>query len=103
MPEEQAVNHHAPHTGARAERDVFCAGCQAQTKHVCSVDRNNEVLCTCDVCGRALKLPFPEHAEHLNSMLDAHHQANVGQIRTEVAEAERAKLDAQFLAMMGVK
>ncbi len=99
---EKQLDHHAPHKGARAERSIFCAGCQAHTKHVCSVDKNKEVLCTCDACGRALKFAFPEHQDHIASMLDAHHKGNVGQIRTEVAEADRAAMDALFLKRMGV-
>lgn len=96
-----ADEHHTAHRSAKAKREIFCAHCQAPTKHVCSVDHNKEVLCTCDGCGRALKFPFPTDAAHMASMLDTHHKANQGQISTEKAQAERAAIDEEFKKLMG--
>jgi hypothetical protein len=62
---------------AFGRKQVFCVACQAVTTQNFVVDRNNEILVTCD-CGRHLKFPLTETEEQLSTLLAAHQKANQG-------------------------
>lgn len=84
-----------------AKKQIFCANCQAQTEHDCSVDKNGELLCLC-VCGRFLKAPLFDHPDKLVAFFAAHHKENAGQVQTDTSAAEQAKYDDQFKKLMGI-
>lgn len=102
-PEVPTVNPHAPHANSAVvlEKSIFCAGCQAKTTHKMSVDKNNEIVATCD-CSRTLKFPLFDSPTQFDEHLDAHHAANVGQITVEQAKSERDAYDERFKKLMGV-
>lgn len=97
-----AVDPHAPHKDAEVvlQKDVFCAGCQEVTKHKMSVDKNNEIVATCD-CGRALKFPLFDQPEDFDAHLKAHHASNTGQVSVEQFKAARAVYDEKLKKLVG--
>jgi RNase P subunit RPR2 len=90
------------HGGPVAEKEVFCAACQAVTKQKLSriqdSNGNHEIVATCD-CGRALKFPL---SDDLPQHLEAHAAANKGQVSVEVHAAQQAEHDARFKKIMGI-
>lgn len=88
-------------TAANASKPVFCAACQAVTEHDVTVDKNHEIVATCK-CGRFLKLPLVNTADELQNHLDAHHQANKGQVSAVEAAAAEAKVTEHFNRLMGL-
>jgi len=94
---------HAPHSASKVvlNKEIFCAACQTKTSQKLSLDKNNEIVATCD-CGRALKFPMFSTAAEFDAHLAAHHKSNTGQVTTEQTEAERAAYDERFKKLMGV-
>ena len=84
-----------------ATKSIFCAACQAETAHTCTLDKNQEIVATCG-CGRAIKFPMPEEPAHLDEHLSKHAAANVGQVTVEMAQAEQEVHDARFKKIMGI-
>ncbi|TAK94515.1 hypothetical protein EPO05_06295 [Patescibacteria group bacterium] len=82
-----------------ANKQIFCAGCQAETAHTCSPDKNNEIVAVCTACQRALKFPMTENvADHM-----AAHKSNAGQITVEMAAKEQEIYDVRFKKLMGIE
>lgn len=82
-----------------ATKSIFCAGCQQDTPHTCSPDKNQEIVATCDTCARVVKFPM---SDALDANIAAHKTANVGQVTVEMAEAAQAIHDEQFKKLMGI-
>ena len=71
-------------------KEAFCANCQEDTEHMVTVDANSELVFTCD-CGRFFKInPEGMSKEDVQAALDAHKDANMGQVLTEQVEAAQA-------------
>lgn len=64
---------------AAVTKIIFCSGCQADTDHTFTVSHDDYVA-TCDTCGRFDKFPTNITAVQLKELLDAHKQANLGQV-----------------------
>lgn len=75
---------------------VFCANDQAETDHTLDVNGVGEIELTC-ACGRFLKLPKGTDAEGVKAFIQAHKQANEGQITKESVDAEKQKLLDELL------
>lgn len=85
-----------------ATRQIFCAACQAETAHTCTLDRNQEIVATCGACGHFIKFPMPAEPAHLDAHLKAHAAANTGQVTVGMAAADQAAHDARFMKLMGI-
>lgn len=107
VPIASVTDPHAVHAKSAvvADKDIFCAGCQAITPHKMSriQDRNghHEVVATC-ACGRALKFPITDDPAAFAAHLDAHHKSNAGQVTVEKAAADAAAHDERFKKMLGI-
>jgi hypothetical protein len=64
-------------------KTIFCANCQAETKHGLSASPSGEIQANCEVCGRLLKFPADVKPEDFQTLIDAHKEANVGQVTVE--------------------
>lgn len=82
-----------------ATKAIFCAGCQTDTPHTCTPDKNQEIVATCEACARTIKFPMNDA---LDANIAAHKAANAGQVNVEMAEAEQAVHDEQFKRLMGI-
>lgn len=70
---------------------VFCANEQSETEHTLDINGVGEIVLEC-ACGRFLKLPKGTDAEGVKAFIEAHKQANEGQITKESIEEEKKKL-----------
>lgn len=79
-------------------KDIFCAKCQAITPHKGEVDQNGEFIFYCQnvvddvACDRFLKFPSDVTVESFNSLIEQHHEANVGQVSLEKQEEKLTTL-----------
>lgn len=71
---------------------MFCANEQAETNHTLDLDGAGEIVLTCDTCQRFIKLPADTDAAGLKDYIDAHKEANQGQISVESLDAKKAEL-----------
>lgn len=60
--------------------EIFCANCQEDTAHTGAVDLNGELVFTCTVCDRFIKVPAGMSAADIKKHFEAHREANVGQV-----------------------
>lgn len=84
------------------KKDIFCAKCQAKVSHDVGLDKNNEILVVCP-CGHFHKYPLVEDPAEFEKMLQAHHDANKGQVTVEMADAAQKEYDAKFKKLMGIE
>lgn len=75
---------------------VFCANEQAETEHTLDITGTGEIVLTC-ACERFLKLPKGSTADDIKAFIEAHKQANQGQVTVEAIEAEKDKLLNELL------
>ena len=88
---------------AQATKSLFCSLCRKETPHICSVDKNREVVCTC-ACGKPVKFPLVAPAEFEKLVL-AHNVDNAshGLVTREMVTAQDSEIDEVFKQMMGIK
>lgn len=60
------------------KKNVLCVVCNQANSHEVSLDRNDEVLLVCDVCGHAVK--FPKETKNLNDVILLHGEENTKQV-----------------------
>ena len=95
---EKKVTHPMRQMGTKS---VFCVRCQAKTEHAVGLDKNNEILVVCP-CGDFNKFPLVDDPAEFEKMLDAHHEANKGQVTVEMAADAQKEFDERFKKLMGV-
>lgn len=82
-------------------KQIHCAGCGNKTLHNCSVDKNDEVICECEVCKHFLKFPLTDPAAFEN-LLSAHNENASKQVSlSALAEEDKSKNDKLY-GMLGL-
>lgn len=62
---------------------LFCAGCQKDQSFDGVVDLNGELVFTCTVCGRFLKVPANLTVDEIKAFFVTHAEVNAGQVNIE--------------------
>lgn len=83
-------------------KQIYCAGCRTETAHAMSLDKNREIVATCSVCHRQIKFPMVGSPAELDNLIAAHKASSAGQITVEMAAAEQAVHDENFLKALGI-
>jgi len=86
----------------KATKTIHCAQCRLDCAHTMTLDKNKEIVATCDTCGRSLKFPLCS-ADELNQHIENHKASSAGQVSVEMAEADQAVHDEAFLKAMGIQ
>lgn len=84
-------------------KDIFCANCQIVTSHNGEVDGNGEFVFTCQnlltnakgeesICERFVKFPADVKKEEFPVLVEAHKDANEGQVSLEKQNEKLADL-----------
>lgn len=82
-------------------KQIQCAGCGNKTLHDCSVDKNDEVICECEVCKRALKFPLTDPAT-FESLIAAHEENAKKQISLAALAEEDKTKNNKLYGMLGL-
>lgn len=83
-------------------KQIYCAGCRTETAHAMALDKNQEIVATCGVCQRPVKFPMVGSPAELDKLIAAHKTASAGQVTVEMAAAEQAVHDENFLKVLGI-
>lgn len=83
-------------------KQIYCAGCRIETAHAMSLDKKQEIVATCAVCARALHFPLVGSPEELDALITTHKASSAGQITVEMAAADQAVHDANFMKALGI-
>jgi uncharacterized Zn finger protein len=73
-------------------KKIFCAGCQDVKEHELAASSSGEVVATCPECGRVLKFPAGIDKTSFEKAIEAHEEANKGQVSLESIESTLAEL-----------
>lgn len=74
-------------------KQLFCANEQQVTDHSAVIDQNQDMVLTCSVCERAIKFPTEGMTrEDLDAAIQAHQDANQGQVSQAAQDAQNDEL-----------
>lgn len=73
-------------------KNIFCAKEQTIMPYRGRIDGNGEFLFECTGCDRFIKLPAETTKEQLETFIEAHQQANEGQVSIEEQEERLSKM-----------